>query len=569
MGDEPIVTIKGFLRRPWQWLRLRQPAAQPQPPPAPDAPALGGYALPIKTFQLDTAPNDPLLAYLTRAQGVVEIDLLELDSPVLRSMKDAGVKLAVPLVSQGELIGLLNLGPRRNEQEYSSDDRRLLANLATQAAPALRVTQLAHQQQVEARERERMEQEMQVARLIQETLLPETTPNLPGWKLAAHWQPARAVSGDFYDFLEFPDGRLGIIVADVTDKGVPAALVMATARSLLRAAAERLVLPGETLQRANNQLCPDIPPKMFVTCLYVLLDPHSGEIVFANAGHNLPIHFGPAGVSDLRAVGMPLGLLPGMTYEENRARLGPGESLLLYSDGLVEAHDPQGQMYGFPRLHEQIAGRAAGPQGAPEGGGLIAALLADLAGFTGQGWEQEDDVTLVLAARAPAHGHLRHVPQEIIRRGPDWRALVEFSLPSQPGNERQAMAQVAEAAAPLGLAPAAIERLKTAVAETTMNAMEHGNRYDPNRPVEICVLASPAQLAVLITDHGGERGAPIPDYVAPDLQAKLAGQQSPRGWGLFLIQNMVDEVNIYTDQDHHTVELVMNLEPKQEAPSDV
>ena len=218
-------------------------------------------------------PADPLLGYFLKASGVVEIDTLELDSPALREMKAAGAKLAVPLVSQGELIGLLNLGPRRSEQDYSSEDKRLLNTLATQAAPALRVAQLARLQQIEARERERVDQELRVARVIQETLLPETTPALPGWHLAAFWQPARAVSGDFYDFLEFPDGRIGVIVADVTDKGVPAALVMATARSLLRAAAERLISPGEVLRRANDQLCPDIPRNMFVTCLYLLTRP--------------------------------------------------------------------------------------------------------------------------------------------------------------------------------------------------------------------------------------------------------------------------------------------------------
>lgn len=210
--------------------------------------AAGRTSLPVaQSFDLDISPADPLLGYFLKASGVVEIDTLELDLPALREMKAAGAKLAVPLVSQGELIGLLNLGPRRSEQDYSSEDKRLLNTLATQAAPALRVAQLARLQQIEARERERVDQELRVARVIQETLLPETTPALPGWHLAAFWQPARAVSGDFYDFLEFPDGRIGVIVADVTDKGVPAALVMATARSLLRAAAERLISPGEVL----------------------------------------------------------------------------------------------------------------------------------------------------------------------------------------------------------------------------------------------------------------------------------------------------------------------------------
>jgi serine phosphatase RsbU (regulator of sigma subunit) len=154
------------------------------------------------------------------------------------------VKLTVPFGKSGGIDRTAQPGARRSEQDYSTDDKRLLNTLATQAAPALRVAQLARQQQIEARERERVEQEMRVARVIQETLLPETTPALLGWRVEAYWQPARAVSGDFYDFLEIPDGRVGIIVADVTDKGVPAALVMATARSLLRSAAERFIAPG-------------------------------------------------------------------------------------------------------------------------------------------------------------------------------------------------------------------------------------------------------------------------------------------------------------------------------------
>ena len=314
--------MMGVMRKPLPWLKAK-PDKKPQTRPEADrqpAPTL-------QSINLDISPNDPLLSILLTASGVVDIDKLEIDSPTLWVMKEAGIKLAVPLVSQGELIGLLNLGPRRSEQDYSTDDKRLLNTLATQAAPALRVAQLARQQQIEARERERVEQELRVARVIQETLLPETTPALLGWRLEAYWQPARAVSGDFYDFMEFPDGRVGIIVADVTDKGVPAALVMATARSLLRAAAERFIAPGEVLARANDQLCPDIPRNMFVTCLYLLLDPANGEVTFANAGHNLPLLRSRDGVRDLRATGMPLGLLPGMRYVEAKGRIEPGDSL--------------------------------------------------------------------------------------------------------------------------------------------------------------------------------------------------------------------------------------------------
>ena len=182
------------------------------------------------------------------------------------------MKLAVPLVSQGELIGVLNLGPRLSEQDYSSDDRKLLDNLAAQAAPALRVAQLVREQEAEAATRQRFEQELEVARLIQQNFLPKELPDLPGWQIAACYRPAREVGGDFYDVIPLPDGRVGFVVGDVTDKGVPAALVMSATRSVLRASAQRLIEPGEVLERVNEHLCPDMPEKMFVTCLYGVLD---------------------------------------------------------------------------------------------------------------------------------------------------------------------------------------------------------------------------------------------------------------------------------------------------------
>jgi len=346
--------------------------------------------------ELDIAPNDPILAYLAGVAGVVEVDKLDLDSPALRKMREANVKLLVPLVSQGELIGLLNLGPRLSQQEYSADDRKLLSDLATQTAPAVRVAQLVRQQQQEAKERERIEQELKVARLIQQTLLPKALPELPGYEVAAYYQPAREVGGDFYDFLTLEDGRLGLVVGDVTDKGVPAALVMATTRTMLRAAAQRLLSPGEVLQRVNDVLVQDIPPNMFVTCLYAILDPESGRVVYANAGHDLPYRrrAGRQGAAEeLRARGMPLGLMPGMGYEEKEMVLQRGESILFYSDGLVEAHDGRRDMFGFPRLQGLVGAHRSG------GSSLISFLLSELARFTGEGWEQEDDITLVTLDR--------------------------------------------------------------------------------------------------------------------------------------------------------------------------
>jgi anti-sigma regulatory factor (Ser/Thr protein kinase) len=138
------------------------------------------------------------------------------------------------------------------------------------------------------------------------------------------------------------------------------------------------------------------------------------------------------------------------------------------------------------------------------------------------------------------------------------QTLATFEMASEPGNEKEAMERVAELVAELDLSNRRLEKLKTAVAEATMNAMEHGNKYDADRPVKIEILTSDRDLAVRITDEGG--GPPESVSEAPDLLAKLAGEQSPRGWGLFLIQNMVDEMNVTRDEQYHTIELVLNLE---------
>src|SRR3954467_13961579 len=342
---------------------------------------------------VDIAPNDPLLAFFEAATGAVDLDGLELDSPALRELKAAGVKLAVPLISQGELIGVLNLGARLSEQDYSSDDRRLLDNLAAQAAPALRVGQLVREQEAEAVTRQRFEQELEVARLIQQNFLPRELPDLPGWQIAAYYRPAREVGGDFYDVIPLPDGRVGFVVGDVTDKGVPAALVMSATRSVLRASAQRLIPARIVLERVNEHLCPDMPEKMFVTCLYGGLDPCTGHLRFANAGHDLPYVKTADGVIELRARGMPLGLMSGMAYEEKEIILEPGDSVLLHSDGIVEAHDPERDMFGFPRLKETMAD-------APGGQELIDRVLRELEAFTGPDTEQEDDITMVTLQRS-------------------------------------------------------------------------------------------------------------------------------------------------------------------------
>jgi serine phosphatase RsbU (regulator of sigma subunit)/anti-sigma regulatory factor (Ser/Thr protein kinase) len=560
------------LRTFWQIISGQRPV-EPSAAPLPSS-----ENLKRPTPEVELSPNDPIIAYFQSVPGAVEIDKLDLDSPGLRALKESGVKLTVPLVSQGELIGLLNLGPRLSEQEYSTDDRGLLNNLATQAAPALRVAQLVRQQEAEAQARERIENELRVARLIQQTLLPKELPILNGWKLATHYQPARAVGGDFYDFIYHQNGLLGLVVGDVTDKGVPAALVMATTRSILRSAAEHFDSPGKVLEQANNLLCPDIPPNMFVTCMYAILDPVSGRMVYANAGHDLPHRRHKDGIEELRATGMPLGLIPGMDYEQKETILLPGDSILFYSDGLVEAHNSYREMFGFPRLRDLIACH-------PGGAGLIEFMLDKLAEFTGADWEQEDDVTLLSLERIDVNTggddaeDILQAGDSVITRGrtvlpensvPIGEATLlraEFSVDSQPGNERDVIQQVEGALRNVDLSQEQMERLKTAVGEAAMNAMEHGNQYNPDLPISVRVVASEEAVKVTIIDHGSQHSFPEPE--TPDIEAKLAGLQSSRGWGLFLIKNMVDDLNVSGDENHNKVELTVYLKGVQDAGKNI
>jgi anti-sigma regulatory factor (Ser/Thr protein kinase) len=234
-----------------------------------------------------------------------------------------------------------------------------------------------------------------------------------------------------------------------------------------------------------------------------------------------------------------------MGYEERTHRLEDGDLMVLTSDGITEAHNPDGEMYGFSRLLGKV-----GTSGKDDD--LVDSLVGDLERWTGPDAEQEDDITLVVVRRAisaAASADAFKTNEEI---------LAEFEVSSVEGNERLAIDKVVEAVGSLKLADAKVAKLKTAVGETVMNAIEHGNGNDPDLGVGVKVVASPTRLTIKVTDQGGDKE--IPEATTPDIEAKLAGTQTPRGWGLFLIEQMVDEVKTARENGHHIVELVMNRE---------
>ncbi|HEU0000417.1 MAG TPA: SpoIIE family protein phosphatase [Ktedonobacteraceae bacterium] len=281
-------------------------------------------------------------------------------------------------IGKKDEIGLL-------ESQFNAMEQQLVESIEQQ--------KLLVEQQARLEERTRIEQELRTAQYIQRALLPKDVPPLPGWQLMPAYHPAREVGGDFYDFLSFADGRLGIVIGDATDKGVSAALLMATTCTMLRTAAQESASPGEILARVNDLLAATIPTGMFVTCFYAILNPANGCLQYANAGHDLPFWRHSSGVSELRATGMPLGMMPGTRYDEQEATVEPGDSLLFYSDGLVEAHNAERDMFGFPRLMDLMKTRKNGTA-------LIDFLLYELETFTGDQVEQEDDVTLMAIHRS-------------------------------------------------------------------------------------------------------------------------------------------------------------------------
>jgi serine phosphatase RsbU (regulator of sigma subunit)/anti-sigma regulatory factor (Ser/Thr protein kinase) len=503
-------------------------------------PSVAHLSLPSLDASYETDHRLLSNVYLEEANRPIQTGSELLPPDAAAAFARRGIEVVVPLGSPTERAGVTELGSPQDSPDYSALDLQLLRRLAGQVAPVIRYGEIVAREATERAARQAYEHELQLAEQIQRDLLPRTLPELDGWELGARYEPARQVGGDLYDFIDLPDGRLGVVIADVTDKGVPAAMVMATCRSVLRAAATGAdhPSPGEVLARVNTLLIPDIPDHMFVTCFYAVLDPPSGRVTFANAGQNLPMLRSGDRVIELMARGMPLGLMPDSSYEEDEIEVAPGDGLLFYSDGLVEAHDSNGEMFGKARVIDRVRNHSGGAA-------LLDYLVESLIGFAGVEGAKDDDVTLVaikrIADAAADQGEL--VP------------VAEFSAPSEQGGEIAVVNRIESELAGLGLTPRVTERLKTAVAEATMNAMEHGNGYDPNLAVEVRLLASATHLEVHITDQGP--GPPVVSAEEPDLDAKLAGDQSPRGWGIFLIKNMVDDLRVTEADGKHRLELVV------------
>jgi serine phosphatase RsbU (regulator of sigma subunit) len=263
--------------------------------------------------------------------------------------------------------------------------------------PALGIGLLLREQNAVMLERERTEQEARITNLIQQRLLPKQVPMLPGWGLAVSYQPASTGRGDFHDFLLLPDGRLMIVIGDVTERGLPAANLMAMTRATCRGAARRQLPPCEALEYANALLCSEMAEGQHVACAYGILDPSSGELQLANAGFCKPILNANGSGAQLRPPGAPLGIALDARYDQDEVILRTGDHILLFSEGLINARNTRGETFGSGRLTTALERQADGAQQ------VVESLLAALRDFTGRDTWQSD-VTLIMLERSAGDG---------------------------------------------------------------------------------------------------------------------------------------------------------------------
>ncbi len=349
---------------------------------------------PVQTGLRVAAHDFPLLDQVCRTRRPLWVEDVSVDELVPEGIvRRYGTQavLGVPLIVQGEVLGALVVDEVDAPHVFSNRQVEMVAGVASQLAVAIESARLTQQET----ERARMGEELRVAHEIQASFLPETSPVLPGYDIAHVWLAAREVAGDFFDFIPLNARRLGLVIADVSDKGVPAAIFMALARVLTRVVAADRRSPARVLQRVNDLLLENSRSDMFITLWYGVLDPVRHDLLFANAGHNPPLLLSAASgqIRLLRTHGRILGILPTAVLEDDLVALAPGDLLILYTDGVTDAINPNEESFDMERLQAVVLAHQAQSAAA-----IAEAIKAAVREFVGAA-PQFDDLTLIVVKR--------------------------------------------------------------------------------------------------------------------------------------------------------------------------
>lgn len=299
--------------------------------------------------------------------------------------------LCAPLKFKDRILGVVYVDNRFQAGIFTKTDLELLSAIASSAAIAIENARLY---QV-AIEKGRMERELQMAYQVQSSLIPKETPYFPDWEFAAYWQPAREVAGDYYDFIQKENGKLGLVIADVTDKGMPAALFMALTRSIVRASFNQSSSPATAITMANRLICADSTSDMPVTLFLCQFDPNQEEIIYVNAGHNPPLHFHAEldEFSELKRTGMALGVESQVKYNQNIQNVSAGDFIVFYTDGVIDATTPENEEFGQERFLQVLHDHSADP---PER--MISAVKESIRDFITSN-APYDDITMVIVRK--------------------------------------------------------------------------------------------------------------------------------------------------------------------------
>jgi sigma-B regulation protein RsbU (phosphoserine phosphatase) len=446
--------------------------------------------------------------------------------------------LCLPLIGNGDsLVGVIQVLNKRDRETFDKIDESLLAGLSDHITVALERGRL-----IEAYiEKERLEEGLRLAHDIQMSMLPKTFPPFPERRdldIFAAITPAKKVGGDFYDFFFLDENRLCFAIGDVSGKGVPAALFMAVVKTLFKAIAGRVQNPGEILSTVNREICRDNDSQMFTTLFCGILDTRTGEIRYSNGGHNPPYHLSRAGVQQVpKTGGRVLGLLEETTYAGSRLVLGPGETLLLYTDGVTEALDPAEQFFSERRLESiltQINFASAREQ--------IEYLTGEITLFAA-GAEQADDITtLAIRFLGPAGSN---------------NGELQFTLKNRIAEIAALGERLGEFAAVHQLTPNVLHDLNLALEEAVTNIISHG--YSDHREHEILVCIRVESGAVIAELKDDAR--PFNPLTVPEADAtKPLDERTAGGLGIHLMRKLMDGIEYQRLEDGNLLIMKKNLE---------